>query len=207
MKNCNNWLMILDKCHYQLVKTIKRYDYSNTLLNLQNQLKSIINNSVNNINPMEYNGSHKKLMYILVSFCDNLFIIYGPKEFHSLWHQESMEKNYFNTVTSGYIFYKDILKIIETNENISEVLIYGYFLFFESLGPNNEFYPIIIKKFFQENIKNFSTEIPVEIKNYNYFHHGFLKTNMINIIFLSIFFIIIILGNRYVYWQWVLKNI
>ena len=186
---------------------MKTYDYSEDIKVLQDSLKSIIDQAINEINPMEYNNYYKNFMYILVAFCDNLFIIHGPQEFHKLWLSLSMEKIYFNTMTSSYIFYQELLKIIESNKNTPEFMIYSYYLFFESLGSNHQFYTPMIKKFFQENIKKFQTKVLKDIKLNNYFHHSFLKINLFNLIFLLIFFIIIIFGNRYLYWQWLMNTI
>ena len=208
MNNIKNDFMILDKCHYQLIKTIKSYNYSeNNLMALQSKLKSIIDDAVQILNPMEYNNDYKQITYILVAFCDNLFIIYGPQEIKNLWQQSSMEKVYFNTVTSSYIFYKELSKIIENNTNIPQFLIYSYYLFFESLGQNNEFYKPIIGKFFKENLRKPNINNIKEPINYSYFYYNFFKINLFNLLFIVVFFMIIILGNRYLYWKWLMNNI
>jgi hypothetical protein len=205
----HQWMMIIDEGHFLIKQTIKDFTYNDlsSLLNLQNQLKDIVDNLVKNLNIMEYNNNFKKITYILTSFCDNLFLIYGPSESYFWWCQNSMEKNYFNSLTSGYIFRQDIDNYIKNQENLPEFLVYSYWLFFESLN-NNNLYNYQLKDFFWNNIKkNIIKKIPID--NPLFINKNFiqLKINFFNYLMFLVAIIIILIINKKIYWYWINKII
>lgn len=219
----HQWMMIIDEGHFNMVQLIKDFIYENNLSNLlilQHQLKNIIDNVVVQLNIMEYNSNFKKITYILTSFCDNLFILHGPSEYHNLWNQNSMEKNYFNTVTSGYIFYQDIIHFIGNeqsingNENIvnngliPDFIIYSYWLFFESLNNNNEFYNEKIKNFFLDNIKkNISTKKNITNETFINKNYNQVKINFFNYLIFLMGLILILMVNKKLFWYFINQNI
>ena len=190
-----NSLMIIDQCHYNLVKIIKEYDYNNPLNILQGQLKETINSNINEIDNTYYNNIHQQLDYILTSFTDNLFLLYGPDLYHNQWRCSTMEKIYFNTVTSGYIFTKQLKKSLESNQEIPLFVLYSYWLFFTSLGEEN-ILNINFKNFFKsmDNKKASKSILPII-----YYNSQWVKTTFYHLIIVLGIILVVILGNKYIY--------
>ena len=194
-------LMIIDRCHYQLVKIIKESNYDDLSM-VQSQLKSAIDNQIDTIDNINYSQTAQEITYILTAFTDNLFLIYGPPQYHQPWQKQTMEKTYFQTATSGYIFSKKIQKIMENNGEMSPFLIYGYWLFFESLGNQHQLYTDSMVKFFKKSL-TFTTNQPVIDLKVVHHNQQTIKTNTFNLIFLSIILVFMVIGNKYLYMLWI----
>ncbi len=192
-------LMIIDECHYNLVKNIKEYDYNNPLDPLKNQLKTTIDDYVYKIDGSYYNNIQRPLSYILTSFSDNLFLLHGPQQYYQQWSQYTMEKIYFNTVTSGYIFRQNLKSSMEKNESIPIFLLYAYWLFFFSLGTSNGD-DINFKNFF----KSMGVNAPLKISSPSHdYNNQWIKTNAFHLLIFLVVILMVIFGNKYIYLLWI----
>jgi hypothetical protein len=193
--------MIIDECHYQLKKTIEEFSYDQNLESLQSQLKTIIDQQISQIENINYSNTAHDITYILTSFADNLFLIYGPTVYHNQWRTSPMEKLYFNTVTSGYLFAQKLKKVMENSIQLPFFMIYGYWLFFESLGSSHPLYNKNLKDFFRRTPT--VDKIVHEDKSIVYHNNQTIKTNSLNILIFIIFMVTVIIGNKYLYLFWI----
>jgi hypothetical protein len=173
----------------------------------QKNIMQLIEDTIIAMEIMPNTGYYHTVQYLFSIFIDNRVNVIFPYDMAQEWSKNSIEKTLFQTVTGEYIVKNQVAKLIESNKETPEFLLYAYLITINSFSQSPQNF-ITEKKWLVKNIQRSSLSQAVVIKrnNINNFNNG--KKSYIQKQSKIIYYFLVILGlmtviflSKQIYWN------